>query len=94
MMGLATVMIGVFGGQITSDPQVLAEMRRVLPWIVATLSFHGSAVTLEGVLLSRQRFRGLTVNYSILAVVVAAFQVATRRFNLGGAPKTAEEKEY
>mmetsp|Transcript_3754 Transcript_3754/g.9574 ORF Transcript_3754/g.9574 Transcript_3754/m.9574 type:complete len:579 (+) Transcript_3754:210-1946(+) len=83
VMCLATLIIGVFGGQITSDPQVLAEMRRTLPWIVATLSFHGSAVTLEGVLLSRQKFRGLTINYSILAVTVAAFQLATRRFNLG-----------
>jgi len=83
VMCLATLMIGVFGGQITCDPQVLVEMRRTLPWIVATLCFHGSAVTLEGVLLSSQKFRGLTVNYSILAVIVAAFQLATRRFNLG-----------
>lgn len=82
-MILATIMIGVLGGQITGDPHVLAEMRRTLPWVVATLAFHGSAVTLEGVLLSRRRFRGLTANYVFLAIGVAAFQIATRKFNLG-----------
>ena len=83
VMALASLMIGVFGGQISGDPAVVAEMRRILPWIVATLSFHGSAVTLEGLLLSRKKFQNLTVCYSILAVIVAAFQVATRRFRLG-----------
>jgi len=83
VMCLAAIIIGVFGGQITSDPMVLAEMRKILPWIVATLSFHGSAVTLEGLLLSRQKFRGLALNYSFLAFAVAAFQFATRKFNLG-----------
>ena len=81
VMCLATLLIGAFAGQITGDPHVLAEMRKMLPWIVATLGFHGSAVTL--VLLSGGRFRGLTANYAFLAVTVAAFQVATRKFDLG-----------
>merc|ERR1712003_54540 len=29
VMCLATLMIGVFGGQITSDPQVLSEMKKI-----------------------------------------------------------------
>ena len=82
-MCLAASIIGIFGGQITSDPYVLAEMKRILPWIVATLSLHGSAVTMEGLLLSRKKFRGLTVTYSFLAITVAAFQFAIRRFHLG-----------
>ena len=79
----AAVMIGIFGGQISSDPSVLAEMRKTLPWILTALSFHGSAVTLEGLLLSRKKFRALSVCYTVLAVTVAAFQIATRSFGLG-----------
>lgn len=80
---LAAVMIGMFGGQITSDPAVLAEMKRTLPWILTALTFHGSAVTLEGLLLSRKKFRALSFCYSVLAVTVAGFSIATRRFGLG-----------
>ena len=79
----AATAIGVFGGQITNDPLVVAEMRNTLPWILATLCFHGSAVTLEGLLLSRKMFQPLSACYTILAVTVAAFQIATRRFGLG-----------
>lgn len=80
---LCGIVIGIFGGQITSDPAVLVEMRKTLPLILTTLCFHGSAVTLEGLLLSRKKFRPLSVCYSILAVSLAAFQIATRRFGLG-----------
>lgn len=40
-------------------------------------------MTLEGLLLSRKKFRPLSICYSILAISVVAFQVATRRFGLG-----------
>ena len=83
VMLLAAIIIGGFGSQITNDPAVLVEMKRTLPWIVATLSFHGSAVTLEGLLLSQKKFPILTVCYGILGITVAAFQIATRKFNLG-----------
>ena len=58
-------------------------MRKILPWILATLSFHGSAVTLEGLILSRKQSRPLSVCYAILAIMVVGFQVVTRRFGLG-----------
>jgi len=80
---LSTLLIGIFGGQITSDPLVLMEMRRILPLVVATLMVHGSAVTLEGLLVARNDFRALTICYGILATAIAAFQVATRAFNWG-----------
>jgi len=79
----AALAVGVFGSQITSDPLVVAKMKETLPWIMATLCFHGSAVTLEGLLLSAKNFRPLTMFYSFLAVTVVGFQVATRRFGLG-----------
>lgn len=80
---LAGIVIGGLGGQITSDQAVLREMRRTLPWLMTALTFHGSAVTLEGLLLSRKMFPTLTVCYSVLAVCVAAYQVAIRKFGLG-----------
>jgi Na+-driven multidrug efflux pump len=80
---LASVIIGIFGSQITGDPAVLSEMRKTLPWIVTALSFHGSAVTLEGLLLVRKKFRVLSLCYTTLALTVAGFQLATKQFNLG-----------
>lgn len=80
---LASLIIGVFGGQITNDPAVLKEMRRTLPWLAATLCFHGSAVTLEGLLLASAKFKRLSSWYTILAVAVAGWQVVVRRWNLG-----------
>jgi Na+-driven multidrug efflux pump len=82
-MIIAATIIGIFPTHITRDPSVVMEMRRTLPWIVTALSFHGSAVTLEGLLLARKRFRPLSVIYASLAVGVAGFQLATRRFHWG-----------
>lgn len=83
VMVLAAIIIGIFGGQITSDPAVLSEMRKALPIIMAALTFHGTAVTLEGLMLSRKKFRSLSACYTVLAVAVATYQVAIRKFGLG-----------
>jgi len=80
---LASIIIGVLGGRITNNPAVLSEMRRNLPLIIATLSFHGTAVTLEGLMLAQKKFRSLSACYTVLAVAVAAYQVAIRKFGLG-----------
>ena len=83
VMVIAAIMIGIFPTNITRDPAVVAEMRKTLPWIVTALSFHGSAVTLEGLLLARKKFRPLSVIYSLLAIGVVVFQLVTRQFHLG-----------
>lgn len=80
---MAALLIGGWGSRLASDPNVVMEMRRILPWILATLSIHGSVVTLEGLLLSQQKFRGLTGLYSVLAVMTGAFSWATRTFGWG-----------
>ncbi|CAB9526033.1 Protein DETOXIFICATION [Seminavis robusta] len=80
---LSSIIIGIFGGQITGDPLVLAEMRRTLPWIATALSLHGTAVSLEGFLLARKKLRGLTVFYTFLAATIVAWQFFTRRWGLG-----------
>ena len=41
-------------GAFTSDLAVREAIRGVLPMTIATLSFHASAVTLEGLLLVKQ----------------------------------------
>jgi hypothetical protein len=80
---LASVIIGRFGSSITQDPTVLATMKRTLPWVATALSLHGSAVTLEGILLARKKLRGLTVFYSFLALTILGFQIMTRQLGLG-----------
>lgn len=80
---LAGIIIGLFGGKITSDPAVLTKMREALPIIMAALTFHGTAVTLEGLMLSRKKLRSLTACYTVLGVAVAAYQIAIRKFGLG-----------
>lgn len=80
---LSSIIIGFFGRQITGDPAVLHEMQKTLPWIAAALSFHGSAVTLEGLLLARRKLKGLTAFYAFLAITIVAIQVFTRRWGLG-----------
>jgi hypothetical protein len=61
---LSSFIIGVFSSQLTPDVTVQRQMRRVLPLMVATLATHGTAVTLEGLLLARKAFRGLTLAYT------------------------------
>jgi len=70
---VAAIMIGIFGGTLTNDVAVLAEMRRTLPVILATLAFHGSYVTLEGIVVAQKQFRALSLCYTVLAVAVAAY---------------------
>ena len=54
-------------------------MVSVLPLMAATLCFHGTAVTLEGVLLAQKAFGKLALTYSgVLVSVIPAF-LAIRR---------------
>jgi Na+-driven multidrug efflux pump len=80
---LSSIIIGIFGRQITADPAVLLEMRKILPFLATALSLHGTAVSLEGLLLSQKKLRGLTLFYSVLAAMIVAIQVMTRKWGLG-----------
>jgi hypothetical protein len=80
---LASIIVGLFGRCITQDPEVYSTMRKTLPWVVTALSLHGSAVSLEGILLARKKLKGLAVFYSFLAFTILAFQIATRQMGLG-----------
>ena len=58
-------------------------MRRALPLVAATLATHGSAVTLEGLLLARKDFRGLALTYGAVGASIAAMLALVRRSNAG-----------
>ena len=72
VIAISSALLTIFASQITNDPAVLRQMRRALPFMVGTLSLHGTAVTLEGLLLAQQNFRGLTATYGVLAITIAA----------------------
>lgn len=72
VIAISSALLTIFASQITNDPVVLRQMRRALPFMVGTLSLHGTAVTLEGLLLAQQNFRALTATYGVLAITIAA----------------------
>jgi Na+-driven multidrug efflux pump len=76
---LSSLLLTIFSGQISSDPAVIQQMRKILPVMIATLSIHGTAVTLEGLLLARKDFRGLTMTYVGVSVSVAAWLTVVRK---------------
>ena len=76
-------MLTAFSGQLTADPHVRLEMRKVLPFMIATLSAHGTAIMLEGVLLARKQFAGLAATYVGVCGSIAAFLGIVRSRGLG-----------
>ena len=80
---LSSFIIGVFSSQLTPDVTVQRQMRRVLPLMVATLATHGTAVTLEGLLLARKAFRGLTLAYTGVLLSVAGNLLLVRNSAAG-----------
>jgi Na+-driven multidrug efflux pump len=83
VMMIASVVIGMFGNCITNDPIVLRKMKQTIPWVVTSLSLHGSAVFLEGYLVARKKLPSLAIFYSMLACTIYGFQFLTKRYNLG-----------
>lgn len=81
---LSSALISLFSGQLTRDPAVLFQMRRVLPLLIVTLSLHGTAVTLEGLLLAKKNFTGLTLTYAGVAASIAAWRIALAGTGLMG----------
>ena len=83
VIAISSAMLTIFASQITNDPAVMHQMRRALPFMIGTLSLHGTAVTLEGLLLAQQNFRGLTATYSVVAITIAAAMGYVRTSGVG-----------
>ena len=58
--GLAATLVRRGANAISSDAAVVSMMYKALPLIVATLGMHGSAVTLEGLLLAQVLHTNIT----------------------------------
>ncbi|KAL3922035.1 MAG: hypothetical protein SGILL_002423 [Bacillariaceae sp.] len=82
-VAISSIIIGLFGSSITQDPTVLSTMKKTLPWLATALSMHGTAVTLEGILLARKKLKGLTIFYSFLALSILGYQIMIRKLGLG-----------
>merc|ERR1719424_389109 len=73
-------MLFLSGGatQMSRDPAVVSQMRAVAPLMAATLCLHGTAVTLEGVLVAQKAFLSLGITYATFAATAAASFTAIR----------------
>lgn len=69
---LASIVVLGFANQLTCDPLVVYNMRRVLPLVLASLSLHATAITLEGLLLAQGAQNQLISVYVIVSLVIAA----------------------
>lgn len=58
-------------------------MHKTLPLVVATLSLHGTAVTLEGLLLAQRKFLALNWIYSFVASSILVLFAYVRKAKLG-----------
>ena len=63
---------------VSCDPAVIVQMRAVAPLMAATLCLHGTAVTLEGVLVAQKAFLSLGITYASFAATAAASFAAIR----------------
>lgn len=83
VVAMASTMLAFGAPLITADPSVQQQMRAILPFMVATLSTHGMAVTLEGVLLARKALRALALTYTGVGLSCAALLALVRRTGAG-----------
>ena len=85
MVALASLATTAGAGALTADAAVHAQMCAVLPLVAATLATHGTAVTLEGLLLARRDFRALALTYAAIGASVGGLLALVR----GGAAASA-----
>lgn len=83
MVAIALALLTAGASAITPDPAVVWQMRSILPYVIATLALHGSAVTLEGLLLARKDLRELSATYVFVGGTVAAMLALARRSPVG-----------
>lgn len=83
VVAVATAIILCGARLITTDQAVVMQMRKLLPLMAGTLTMHGSAVTLEGLLLAKKDFGALCTVYSAVAVCTLASQWLVRHCGAG-----------
>ena len=83
VVALATGVLTVGSGLVTHDPDVAAQILRIVPLIAVTLSLHGTAVSLEGLLMVKKDFATLCTTYAAVGASFIALQWLTRRMGWG-----------
>ncbi len=90
MLGISSFVVGVsvtivicFSGQISKDREVVGVMLRTLPLMATALTMHGSAVTLEGLLLAQKDFPFLAASYTVIVATIICLQRYVRKTGLG-----------
>ena len=78
VVALAAFVIAKCGPSLTSDLAVVAQMRRVLPLMSATLCMHGVTVLLEGLLIAKGDFTLLNKIYTAVVLSIAAMFLGIR----------------
>ena len=79
----AACMITFGASSITSDAEVVKMMKNTMPLILFTLTTHGTAVTLEGLLLAQRKFKALNFIYTAVASTIIGLFTYVRRFKVG-----------
>ena len=83
VVAISTLILTVGTAAFTGDPSVALEIRRTVPLIATTLTLHGTAVSLEGLLLAKKDFTTLCTAYSLVGAAFVGMQFLTRRLGLG-----------
>ena len=80
---LAAGMITFGAASISPDAEVIRLMKNTMPLILFTLTTHGTAVTLEGLLLAQRKFKALNFIYTAVASTIIGLFAYVRRLKVG-----------
>ena len=83
VVALSSFVLLGFGSSFTTDPAVLKQMHQIVPLMATTLSLHGTAITLEGMMLARRAFRAMWATYAFIALAVTGMLAIVRRSSHG-----------
>ena len=83
VVALSSFVLLGFGSSFTTDPAVLKQMYQIVPLMAMTLSLHGTAITLEGMMLARRAFRAMWATYAFIALAVTGMLAIVRRSSHG-----------
>jgi hypothetical protein len=83
VVALSSFVLLGFGSSFTTDPAVLQQMHQIVPLMATTLSLHGTAITLEGMMLARRAFRAMWATYAFIALSVTGMLAIVRRSSHG-----------
>ena len=82
VVAIATLLISR-ATAITRATLVVEHMRRTLPLVIAALTMHGTANTLEGLLLAKKDLRSLALVYGAIGLALPLLHALIRANGYG-----------